>query len=240
MCAMSPRLLRPLASGFSPRQISGLDLWFDAADSATISEAGGAGTGVSGWSNKSGLSSRDMAQATANNRPAYTAGYINGKPSLVFDGINDRLTCSSATLTNPYHVFFVMKHTGAYVSTRRFSSDASEGQLISGGRSSDTALFMLNGTPFGSAGGAPAVHPETFSCIEFEMNGASSVGRCNGAAFTTIAGGVGTGNPGGLTIGAGVGTVSGIAVSEIIVYSRTLTVSERGSVVSAMRNKWGV
>jgi len=33
---MSPRLLRPTASGFNPRQIGGLALWLDAADSASL------------------------------------------------------------------------------------------------------------------------------------------------------------------------------------------------------------
>lgn len=237
--SMNPRLLRPLASGLNPRSISGLDLWFDAADSATVTEAGGAGTGVSTWTNKSGLTGRNMTQTTPNNRPLYTAAYLNGKQAVVFDGTDDLLPCTSATLTHPFDFFAVMRHNSSYVSTKRFSVGV-PGQSISGGRNSDTFLFMVNGTPFGNVGGDPAVHPETFSVIEFAIDGAASVGRCNGQAFTTVSGTVGTLNPGGLTLGGGVGFFSDIAVAECLVYSRILTSGEQTKVTQYLRRKWGV
>jgi hypothetical protein len=237
--SMNPRLLRPTASGFNPRSVSGLDLWFDAADSATVTEAGGAGTGVSTWANKSELTGRNMTQTTPNNRPLYTAAYLNGRQAVVFDGTDDLLNCTSATLTHPFDLFAVMRHNSSYVSTKRFSVGVAS-QSISGARSSDTFLLMLNGTPFGSAGGNPAVHPETFSVIEFAIDGAASVGRCNGQAFTTISGTVGTVNPGGLTLGGGVGLFSDIAVAECLVYSRILASGEQTKVTQYLRRKWGV
>ena len=237
---MNNRLLRPLAR-FNPLSIAGLVLWFDAADRSTVTEAGGDGTGVSEWRNKSALSGRNMTQAIANNRPLYEAAYLAGKHSVVFDGDNDILTCTSVTLTHPFDFFAVMRHNSAYVSVKRWSSSPAVFQGISGGRSTGTNLFMINGTPFTSVVGNPIVHPETFSVIEFSIDGANSVGRCNGEAFTTMPGGtIGTGNPGGLSLGGGVGTYSEIAVSECLVFSRTLTSGEQSSVTQYLRSKWGV
>jgi hypothetical protein len=237
--AMNNRLLRPLAR-FNPLSIAGLDLWFDAADRSTVTEAGGDGTGVSEWRNKSALSGRNMTQAIANNRPLYEAAYLAGKHSVVFDGDNDILSCTSVTLTHPFDFFAVMRHNSAYISVKRWSVSPALSQGISGGRLSETNLFMVNGTPFGSAQGNPVVHPETFSVIEFSIDGAGSVGRCNGEAFTTLAGTIGTGNPGGLSFGGGVGTFSEIAVAECLVFSRTLTSSEQNMVTQYLRSKWGV
>ena len=236
--AMNNRLLRPLASGFNPRSLASLDLWFDASDTSSVTVS----TGVSVWANKSGLSGRNMTQGTGNNQPAYTPSYLNGKHAIVFDGSNDTLSCTSATLTNPYHSFFVMKHTSAYATTKRFTGADANGQAFSGARTSSTDMVMLNGSPFGSVGGTPAVEPETFSVIEFEINGASSVARCNGTAFGAITGTVGTVNPGGLVLGGSIALAqySAIAVAELIVYSRVLTATERAKVSNALRSKWGV
>lgn len=86
MCAMSPRLLRPVASGFDPRRLSGLQVWFDGNDVSTITTVSG---DVSEWKSKvGGLTS---TQTTANNRPEYRAAGMNGKGALFFNGTSDAL-----------------------------------------------------------------------------------------------------------------------------------------------------
>jgi len=84
---MSPRLLRPRASGFNPRSISGLTAWWDASDASTITAVSG---GVSVWLDKSGLG-RTLYQGVAANRPATGTRTIGGKNALDFDGSNDAL-----------------------------------------------------------------------------------------------------------------------------------------------------
>jgi hypothetical protein len=82
MCAMSPRLLRPRASGgFNPKSISGLILWLDASDISTVSTD----TGVSEWRDKSGLEQK-MLQGSGGNQPAYLTNEngIGGKRALGF------------------------------------------------------------------------------------------------------------------------------------------------------------
>lgn len=119
MCAMSPRLLRPRASGFSPKQIAGLQLWLDAADSSTIST----GTGVSEWRDKSATGSK-WAQATANNQPATGTQTLNGKNVLVFDGTNDGLSSVTPLSTSlPLSLFLVQR----IVATRTYGMSYTSG-----------------------------------------------------------------------------------------------------------------
>jgi hypothetical protein len=86
MSPMSPRLLRPRATGFTPRNLSGLVAWFDADDAGTFTLSG---TEVSEWRDKSG-NGYAVSQSTANNRPART-GTIGGRACIDFDGTNDCL-----------------------------------------------------------------------------------------------------------------------------------------------------
>jgi hypothetical protein len=90
--AMNARLLRPLAKfqsplAFSPLAFSGLQLWLDAATSASMTLNSG---NVSAWSDKS-LTGNNATQSTALNQPAYVANSVNGLGSVVFDGSDDSL-----------------------------------------------------------------------------------------------------------------------------------------------------
>lgn len=79
--AMNPRLLRPLASGFNLRSLSGLVQWYDAADQSTMTLNG---TTVSEWRSKVGGVA--VSQATAAAQPTLTTNYYNGRSALTFDG----------------------------------------------------------------------------------------------------------------------------------------------------------
>ena len=63
-----------------PSDLSGLVLWLDAADSATITETAGE---VSQWDDKS-TSGHDFSQGTAADQP--NTNTINNKPGVFFDG----------------------------------------------------------------------------------------------------------------------------------------------------------
>jgi hypothetical protein len=94
---MSARLLRPRATGFNPKSIAGLVGWWDAADLSTLKQNSNETTSVSAtndpigfWKDKSS-SGNNIIQATANNRPVYDSAGTNGKPAVLFDGLNDVL-----------------------------------------------------------------------------------------------------------------------------------------------------
>jgi len=78
---MSPRLMRPRATGFNPKSISGLVQWYDAADQSTMTLNG---TTVSEWRSKVGGVA--LSQSTAAAQPTLTAGYYKGRTALTFDG----------------------------------------------------------------------------------------------------------------------------------------------------------
>lgn len=67
-------------SAFVPTDISGLSLWLDASDTATITQSGGA---VSQWNDKSG-NSNHVTQGTALNQPITGTRTINSLNALDF------------------------------------------------------------------------------------------------------------------------------------------------------------
>lgn len=80
---MSPRLLRPRASGFNPRSITGLETWWDAADSAFVTQTGSPAR-VAGLNDKSGKG-RNATNTTAGaTQPLYVSGGQNGRNVVRF------------------------------------------------------------------------------------------------------------------------------------------------------------
>jgi hypothetical protein len=83
---------------------SGLQLWLDASDSATLFDATSGGSlvaadgGVARWEDKSG-NGRHMTQGTAGSRPARKTAIQGGRDVLRFDGSNDFMSVASSTAT---------------------------------------------------------------------------------------------------------------------------------------------
>jgi len=92
------------AGGVTPDNISGLQLWLDASDSATLFNATSGGSlvaangGVARWEDKSG-NGRHATQSTSANRPARKTAVQGGKDVLRFDGSNDSMSIASSTAT---------------------------------------------------------------------------------------------------------------------------------------------
>lgn len=131
MCAMNPRLLRPLATGFNPRQIAGLRYWLDASDSSTITIE----TGVSEWRDKSG-NGFDFVQPDTSKQPAYSDTF-NGRNVVTVDGSNDDLTITGVSNTSGSDA------TGGalFVAFRLNAADTSYSVLYQGGASLHRDVF---------------------------------------------------------------------------------------------------
>jgi len=80
MCAMSPRLLRPRLS-FDPRRIAGLEAWWDASDSASVTLDGGR---VSEWRDKSGNGLHAANGTSGSTQPDYISAGQNGRNLIRF------------------------------------------------------------------------------------------------------------------------------------------------------------
>jgi hypothetical protein len=101
---MSPRLLRPRASGgFDPRSIANLELWLDFGDASTVTLSGSQITSVNDKSGKG----RVAEQTVANNRPLIVNNAINGRAVASFDGTNDSLTIASFPEITQFTAFAV-------------------------------------------------------------------------------------------------------------------------------------
>ena len=74
---------------FNPRQISNLQLWFDATK-ITSADA----TKISSWSDLSG-NQYDAAQATSGSQPTYNLNKQNGLPCVTFDGSTSFMSITS-------------------------------------------------------------------------------------------------------------------------------------------------
>jgi hypothetical protein len=125
---MNPRLLRPLATGFNPKSIAGLELWLDAQDGTTLFDADTGGSqvapdgSVGRWVDKSGKG-RNATQDVANNRPVLKTAVVNGRNILRFDGSNDFLEgdVSTSDLSFPYTLFAVYQSADAAGSIAGFN-----------------------------------------------------------------------------------------------------------------------
>lgn len=86
---MSPRLLRPRGT-FSPRNVSGLVAWYDAADASSLAQnsdgttTAGSGDPVGYWRDRVGTN--HMTQSVNNNRPTLTGSAQNGRSVVRFNG----------------------------------------------------------------------------------------------------------------------------------------------------------
>lgn len=231
---MNPRLLRPRQTGFDPRSISGLALWLDAADASTITLVSGA---VSEWRDKA--AGRLFIQTTANNRPGLTT--INGRNALLFDGSNDTLECANPFGTVPFSVFIVQRVVA-------YSSFAMT-YAVGASNSFNIRQFSATGQPeIETPGGVVRSSSATFSTsvpqlvsLVYDSTIASSAFYLNNAAIATS----GTYTTPTLTGTHYIGSRAGAFllnghIAEILVYSRTVTATERAYVSAALGKKWGV
>lgn len=111
----------PAAAGFDPNfplSISGLQAWYDADDASTFTFS--SGNVVSQWNDKSG-NARHLTQGTVANQPT-RSGVLNGRTTVVFDGVNDGMASALTASSRTQGTFVVLKPTASGVKTIRGSS----------------------------------------------------------------------------------------------------------------------
>lgn len=218
--AMNPRLLRPLASGFNPRNIPGLIGWWDASNSASVTLNSGR---VSNLADLSGAGPA-QTQPTAASQPLYVTAGRNGKNTISIDSAGRHLT---NTTTQAIGFFATaIAPTGAQ----------SFGSLVS---FSNKHGLVRNGTGDGLYFGVPATN---------NMFGTSSVYRKNGIASTSLgfdwavfsAGGTQDTRAARLqTDGIGGAAATGV-FGELVLYSSDLTLAQKQAIERYLGNKWGI
>ncbi len=115
--AMSPRLLRPRATGFNPKSIGGLAMWLDAKKQASVLNSispdtfATNGQTVRRWLDQSGNSSH-ANQASGTAQPTYTAS-----TAVDFDGTNDTLEIGKGISRNRGYIGIFVVFTADAVTT---------------------------------------------------------------------------------------------------------------------------
>jgi hypothetical protein len=229
MAPMNNRLMRPRASGFNPKSISGLAIWLDGASLASGS--------VATWEDKSG-NGRNATQTTGNNQP--TTLTVNGKNAVKFDGSNDTLSCSfpwSATST-----FFLVASPATAASRYVLAGSALSATpaVISEFNDVDFEWFSAAANDrLTFAASAPGQQVLSVT----HTDGGALIVRRNGAtvaskttAASTLAG------ASNVWLGSSTGSANFYngTICEIILYHNILTASARQTVERYLGTKWGV
>lgn len=245
----------PALGGFTPGQISGLVMWYDASQIAGISS----GASLSVWTDLSGSGSH-LTSSGATRQPVYVSGVTNSLAVVRFNGgasnTHTYLQCPSV-LSQPTSVFVVYSYQTTAINTR----------VVFDGMRGGGASMMLDNT--NGAGGLPTSHASmrmfAGGTVTEASNSASTMS--NGVFYPTIAvfngsssslmiwssfsnaGNVSTGDGGGLTLacrssGAAssgdTGTLPGqVDIGEIGVYNVALTRAQQAQVMTYLKSKWG-
>lgn len=234
---MSPRLLRPIASGFNPKSLSGLFGWWDFSDAATLTLNGAAPTQtISEVRDKSG-NNRHFLHTTALNQPAYTPNAQNGRAAATFNGANTFLDIASVTLNQPFTAIGVYQNTA----TSGFR------HLLAGTLPAGAGFIMFAQNPFWNQGMnlgalfAPIPAITDWQVHSNVADGAASVVARNLDADST--GGAGLNGVSTLRMGANAINGSGVhqgPVGAVLIYDRVLTRAEREQLVRYLAPQWGI
>ena len=227
--------------GFDPRTAPSCALWLDAADSNALVLSGST---VTTWRDKSG-NARD---ATSVGSPVLTTGALNGLSVVTFNGLNQWMTCPlSLGSTQPLTLFVVARST----TTTGFRAAVSLNG-VPGARGSSLMLYLSGtGRWWFSGGNGPTDGNQTtllLSTTRFDINAnywrPSFVQmNINGTAYASS-----SATPTSLVanstmiIGRAQGGIeywSG-PIAEILVYSNTLTSTQREQVEGYLALKWGL
>lgn len=245
---MSPRLLRPRASGgFSPKSIGGLTGWWDSQDTATITLNA---TTVSEWRDKSG-NDYHMSQATAANQPTYAASVFGAKSAVRF-----AQSAAQNLSTNAIYLDAIGDDTNRRITILgvcRFVTGTNNSQKTPTALGTSTGLGFfhnLSNIAYWDAG------PESTARVSGSLNtsvvqaGCIFVGRRDGGAVdqwyngtllagsrTNATGNLRTGNH---PFGIQASGSAVLAYGEVIAYNRALTTAERQTIEKYLGSKYGL
>jgi len=244
---MSPRLLRPRATGFNPKSISGLKVWLDVASTSSLTFNGSTVSQVNDLSGNG----FHATQSTGNNQPTYQATGANGKPTLYFDSTDIMATTAS-----------VSDYVSAPTTAPTFTSimacfmlpTASSGNITFGsdvqtnGRTFLNLFFGGGNTYFdvGNVSGGRLSAALTSSqytspvILTAYKHGASMVIRRNGAVVASLsnASAVYSATTAKLRFPESTGNFS--YLSEWLVYSSALSASDIAKAERGLGKKWGI
>ena len=252
---MNSRLLRPRATGFNPKSITGLFGWWDFSDSSTLTLSG---TSITQVLDKSG-NSRTASQGTANNQPTLASSARNGLSAAQFDGTNDALDAAiGASQFTAMTVFAVAIADGAGGgSLGRIYDRGTSGSLLS--RNNANAALNYNMPWTGATGnGAQRSAANSFPLSTWlllglrytggavtetdcqpRINRASSTAGLTGTRDAFATSQSSTLNIGNRDSGSGYDRGWNGKIGELLIYAASLSDAQVTSVETYLAKKWG-
>ena len=219
----------------SPTSISGCTLWLDGNDASTITFS--SGTSVSQWNDKSG-NNYHAVQATTARQPTYNST----NKGVVFVQANTQFMTSTAPYTgsaNEECIYIVFKQTGAANANLIGTSDTARGRQI---RTQASKVVIFNGAT-STITGIRTLNTSDIYIVEF----VNITGRClvninksvdGNSGKVSFASGTWTQVIGGATTSGAV-SYDG-TIYELVVFNRSLSGSERYSMLNYLYNKWNI
>jgi hypothetical protein len=247
---MNPRLLRPTASGFNPKSLSGLIAWYDASDASTITTD----TGVSEWRDKSGLG-RKLEQSSGSNQPALLTNGIGGKPALGFTASSTHFMRGTFSQTLSAATAFLVARMGSATSSNgRIWSLEVTGQVVDFGGTGHLVLCKRNGAnnavdsyhDDGNRGArnvtldVPFIHSVSHGGLTLSnrINNGAAATHTRASAWSATFGTMM------LSTASASGSVTGNLldgrIAEMLLYSRELSGTERSTVHRYLGAKYGI
>jgi hypothetical protein len=246
---MNPRLLRPSQSGFDPRRITGLEGWWDASDSTTITLVSSV---VSQWNDKSG-NGRNFTQATGANRPAVITAGRNGRNVLSFGGSFVTMNQSWTRQLNGGNTWFLVFSFSAGngtverpilrmdVNVNALQRGATDAAQVS--RRNRIGSFVNN-----TSSGLFTVDQQADFTTDWQVVSSvvstTSLGHYQNGVLqgseTAITGTIVSSASTTLRIAEASNAFTIMQAAEILIYSKALSSSERSSVERYLGRKWGI
>lgn len=237
----SPRTvyLAPLVYGTIPTDISGLQLWLDAADLTTLFTDAGAATQSSletsqilRWNDKSGLG-RDMSGVAFARRLA-TGLNGNRYPCMQFTGTSFEAATASYSNHNAITVFLVGQMANLAVTDQRFLTADSILLILKLETSKGTNfLFAADGSNDFSAISGAFISATYVDAVDTKTEvynptyASYTIARPNDSNFNTSTV---------LRIGQ---TSADVRISELLIWDRALSTGERTLIANYLQQKWG-
>ncbi len=219
---------------FVPTDIAGLQLWLDASDTATITQAANA---VSQWNDKSG-NANHATQGVALNQPSINTRTINGRNVIDFDGLTDTMPITLATIasiTQGANTSFVVSVYDAGTNFRQYAGESVSAAQRFGFYNDGSPLGFIhaaNGTraSVGTRGTSPFIQVGIRNGTSCQIYLDSGLTATNASAvnFTLV------------NLSVGLGANSDGAVAEVITYNTALSNADINRVGQYLSAKWGI
>ena len=219
----------PLASGFSPKNISGIQLWLDAndIDGDDQNDSIANDTKISNWSDKAG-GDHNATQSTSSQMPTYKANSRNGKATLLFESVYDSMA-TTLNLSKPYTVIAVFNGLGT-----------GYGRAVQG--SNNWLIGPYQGKIAHYAGNWVSLNKPlvigSYYIAAAVNDGSSSKFFVNGHDMTQNSNI--TGNPGVIHIGGRPNDRMNGHIAEVIAYNQSLGNSDINNIGKYLSGKWDV